>query len=280
MTIGAYNTRQDFFLGRSPAEFIEEQVARTPEAPALLSGKETISYKEVNARANRLAHFLRERGIGPQTLVGVYLDRCFDSVVSFLAILKAGGVYLPLDPGFPEQRLAFMLGDAQAPLVLTERAKRYSLPKTTAEVVLLDEEELFVNFPSHNLTPLSPPPRLAYVIYTSGSTGNPKGVMVPRSALTNFLLSMAETPGMSGTDTLLAITTVSFDISILELLLPLMTGGRLVIAKKEQSYDARELKRLIDTHNVTVMQGTPTTWRMLVESDWAGKGDLRILCGG
>ena len=275
------NVSQRYYdLARSPSAFIEERAERIPDAPALVMGSEILSYQHLNARANRLANLLRTRGMGPQQLVGVYLDRCFDSVISLLAILKAGAVYLPLDPGFPAERLAYMLHDAQAPLVLTQRTKSYSLPKTGAELVLLDEEEGFVNLPSDNPQLFSPTPCLAYVIYTSGSTGTPKGVMVPRSALANFLLSMAETPGMTTTDTLLAITTISFDISLLELLLPLVTGGRLVIAKKEQAYDAKELARLIEKHNITIMQATPTTWRMLAESGWGGKNDLRILCGG
>ncbi len=274
------DTRREYPLGRSPHEFIEEQVERTPEAPALIMGAKRLSYAELNARANRLAHFLREQGIGPENLVGVYLDRCVEMVESLLAILKSGAVYLPLDPTFPEQRIAFMLGDAEAPLVLTQQSKKDNLPGTTARVVLLDEEEAFLSFPSSNLNPVSPASRLAYVIYTSGSTGKPKGVMVPRSALVNFLFSMAETPGLSSADVLLAVTTISFDISILELLLPLTRGGQLVVATKEQASDAGQLKRLIDSHGVTVMQATPTTWRMLVESGWEGKSDLKILCGG
>jgi amino acid adenylation domain-containing protein len=243
-------------------------------------GARNLSYRELNTRANRLAHYLREQGTGPENLVGVYLDPCFDMVVSLLAILKAGAAYLPLDPSFPEQRLAFMLGDAQATLVITQRSKRDSLPETTARIILLDEEQTFLSSPADNLTPVSLLSRLVYVIYTSGSTGNPKGVMVPRSALVNFLLSMTETPGLVPADVFLAVTTVSFDISILELLLPLMTGAQLVLANKQESYDADQLKRLIDSNGVTVMQATPTTWRMLAESGWAGKSDLRILCGG
>jgi len=268
-------------LGRSPHEFIEDQVARTPDAAALIMGSKRLSYHELNARANRLAHFLREQRIGPGSVVGVYLDRSFEMVVSFFAILKAGAVYLPLDPKFPKHRLAFMVGDAEVPLLLTQRSKTDSLPETTARVVLLDgEADAFPNFPSSNLRTDSLPHGLAYMIYTSGSTGNPKGVMIPRSALVNFLHSMAETPGLTATDVLLAVTTISFDISILELLLPLMTGAQLVIGTREQAADARELKRLLDVHGVTVMQATPTTWRMLVESGWEGKSDLRIFCGG
>jgi len=275
------DTRREYPLGRSPHEFIQEQVERTPDAPAVVMGARRLSYRQLNARANQLAHFLKKQGIGPEKLVGVYMDRSIEMVVGFLAILKCGGVYLPLDPKFPKERLAFMLADAEVSLVLTQSAKKDSLPQTTARVVLLDEsEDAFAKFSSKNLPSVSKPEHLAYMIYTSGSTGRPKGVMIPRSALVNFLFSMMEAPGIAVTDALLAVTTISFDISILELLLPLMSGAHLIIATREQAADARELKQLLRDHGVTVMQATPTTWRMLAESGWEGKSDLKILCGG
>jgi len=268
-------------LRRGPNEFVEDQAERTPDAPALTLGAEQISYRELNARANRLAHFLVEQGVGPESLVGVYLDRSIESVVSLLAILKSGGTYLPLDPKFPKDRLAFMVADSEVSLVLTHSGKRESLPETSARVILLDREsEPLSRAPVTNRVPSSQPEHLAYLIYTSGSTGKPKGVMIPRQALTNFLLSMAETPGMAASDTHLAVTTTSFDISILEFLLPLVRGAQIVVATAEQSSDAHELQRLLQQHAVTVMQATPTTWRMLIESGWEGKHDLRIFCGG
>jgi len=268
-------------LNRGPHEFIEDQVGRSPDVPALTIGAEQISYRELNSRSNRLAHFLREQGVGPETLVGVCLDRSFDSVVSLLAILKSGGTYLPLDPKFPKDRLAFMLADSEVSLLLTDSSKHEDLLGTTARVVRLDRgNESLSQAPATNLPLNSKPEHLAYLIYTSGSTGKPKGVMVPRRALVNFLLSMAEKPGMAASDTHLAVTTTSFDISILEFLLPLVRGAQIVIATAEEASDARELQRLLRQHAVTVMQATPTTWRMLVESGWEGKNDLRILCGG
>jgi len=276
-----YDNRRDYPLGRGPHEFVEEQVERTPDAPALTLGLEQISYRELNSRSNRLAHFLREQGVGPESLVGVCLDRSFDSVVSFLAILKSGGTYLPLDPKFPKDRLAFMLADSEVSLLLTHSSMRGSLPETTARVVLLDREtESLSKAPETNFPVSSNPEHLAYLIYTSGSTGKPKGVMIPRRALVNFLLSMAETPGMAASDTHLAVTTTSFDISILEFLFPLVRGAQIVIATAEQASDTSELQRLLRQHAVTVIQATPTTWRMLIESGWEGKSDLRIFCGG
>ncbi|MGO9368192.1 MAG: amino acid adenylation domain-containing protein, partial [Terriglobales bacterium] len=276
-----HDNRRDYPLTRGPHEFIEDQVERTPDAPAVTIGPERMSYRELNSRANRLAHFLREQGVGDESLVGVCLDRSFDSVVSFLAILKSGGTYLPLDPKFPQDRLEFMLADSEVSLVLSHSSQRKSLPETTARLVVLDQEnESLSKGRVTNLSLSTNPEHLAYLIYTSGSTGKPKGVMIPRHALVNFLLSMAETPGMTASDILLAVTTTSFDISILECLLPLVCGAEIVIATAEQAADARELQRLLRQHAITVMQATPTTWRMLIESGWEGKSDLRIFCGG
>ena len=276
-----YNARPDYPLTRGPQEFIEDQVEITPHAPALTMGTEQISYRELNARSNRLAHFLREQGVGQGSMVGVYLDRSFDSVVSLLAMLKCGGTYLPLDPKFPKDRLEFMAADSEISLLLAHSNRQESLPRTTARVILLDQEnELIAKASSANLALSRDPLDAAYVIYTSGSTGKPKGVMIPRRALVNFLLSMAETPGMDASDTLLSITPTSFDISILELLLPLVRGAQIVMATAEQAADGLELQKLLRQHEISVMQATPATWRMLLESDWEGKADLRIYCGG
>ncbi len=281
MTSPWNDTGRDYDLQRGPQQLIEDQASKTPEARALVMGTNRLAYGELNSRANRLAHFLRQQDIGPGRLVGVYLDRSLEMVVALLAILKAGGAYLPLDPKFPKDRIAFMLEDAEAPLVLTQFTKTETLPPTKAKVVLLgDAWSAFQSLPASNPAPVNQPTDLAYVIYTSGSTGNPKGVMIPRAALVNFLHGMVEAPGFRSTDVLLAITTISFDISILELSLPLMTGGQLVVATREQASDAGALKRLLDHYHVTVMQATPTTWQMLVESGWEGKPDLKILCGG
>ncbi len=268
-------------LKRGPHEWIEAQAEQMPDATAIALGKGRISYRELNARANQLANLLRQRGAGSGSIVGVCLDRSFESVISFLAILKSGAAYLPLDPNFPKERLAFALADSDLSVVLTQSSNRERIEGTRAEIVLLDEPgDLLHGCSEENLKLTSNPAALAYLIYTSGSTGKPKGVMVPRRALANFLLSMAEKPGMTSADTLLAVTTTSFDISILELLLPLVCGGKIVLATAEQSFDAQELRRLLQQNAITVMQATPTTWRMLVDSGWDGKRDLRILCGG
>src|ERR1700756_2987632 len=268
-------------LRRGPHQLIEDQVEHAPDAAALILGIESLSYRELNSRSNRLAHFLRQEGVGPETLVGVCLDRSMDSVVSLLAILKANGTYLPLDPKFPKDRLAFMLNDSAVRLIISHSSMQRVLPETTARVILLDcVEEGLAEAPETNPALTNNPEHLAYLIYTSGSTGQPKGVMIQRLALTNFLISMAKTPGVMESDTLLAVTTTSFDISILEFLLPLVAGAKIVIATAEQASDAPELEHLLQEHAITVMQATPATWRMLLDSGWKGSPELRIMCGG
>lgn len=274
-------------LARGPHQLIEHQAARTPDTPALIvdpgigSDHQQLTHGEVNARANRLARFLTAQSIGPGSIVGVYLERSFDSVISLLALLKCGAAYLPLDPKFPISRLEFMAEDSGASLLLAHSTLQQTLPRTSARVILLDSEsESIAAHSSENLAQPGLPDQVAYLLYTSGSTGKPKGVMIPRRALTNFLLSMAETPGMTADDTLLSITPSSFDISILEFLLPLVCGARTVIATAQQTADGRALARLLGVHNASIMQATPATWRMLLESGWDGKSDLRILSGG
>lgn len=264
----------------SPQELFEKQAASTPDAVAVVFGDGRLSYGELNAESNRVAHFLRTLGVKPGQIVAVCLDRSVELIIAFLAVLKSGGVYLPLDPRFPACRLEYILGDAKPSVILTQRSKENSLAETNATKVFIDEDSAFANFPSVNLEPSRKTHELAYAIYTSGSTGKPKGVIVPERALSNFLNSMMERPGITPGDVVLATTTCSFDISILEMLLPLVTGAQVVIATPEQGMDPAELGRLLTEHGVTVMQSTPTTWRMLVESGWNGKSDLKILCGG
>ena len=268
-------------LSRGPHQFFEDQVERRPDACAVVMGAEQMSYGELNSRSNRLAHFLRDQGVRAETLVGVYLDRSFDLLVSLLAILKSGGTYVPLDPKFPRERIEFMLTDSELSVLLTQSSKQNDLPTTAVQTVLLDEKAgLFSKYPVSNPSSIAEAAHIAYVIYTSGSTGKPKGVMVSRGSLANFLLSMVRTPGLAANDRLLAVTTTSFDISLLELLLPLVCGAEVVIARSDQTYDAMALQALVRQHAITVMQATPTTWRMLLEAGWEGKRDLRIFCGG
>jgi amino acid adenylation domain-containing protein len=219
-------------------------------------------------------------GVGNEALVGVLLERSIELVISLLAVLKAGGAYIPLDPSFPKDRLSFMLEDSRAAVLITQESLLDTAPVSNAIIVCVDRLPPFNNAEiagPHNAVHAQ---QRAYVIYTSGSTGTPKGVEVLHQSLTNFLASMQREPGMYASDRLLAVTTPSFDIAGLELYLPLISGAQLVIAPKFAVTDGTILARMLEDEHITVMQATPVTWRLLLESGWQGTAGLKILCGG
>jgi amino acid adenylation domain-containing protein len=262
-------------------ELIAAQAQATPDAVAVEHGEQRLTYRELDARANRLAHHLRELGVGPEVLVGICVRRSEAMVVGLLGIVKAGGAYVPIDPAYPAERQAYMLENSQAPVVVTERELSGSLPVGGARVVCLDADAASIaRHPDTAPEVRADPEQLAYVIYTSGSTGNPKGVQIPHRALVNFLTTMRERPGLGAHDVLVAVTTLSFDIAGLELYLPLIAGARVVIAPSEAQEDPRALAALLERTRATVMQATPTTWRMLVDSGPIGRPGLKALCGG
>jgi amino acid adenylation domain-containing protein len=262
-------------------ELVGEQAALTPDAIAVEIAGRRLTYSELDARANQLAHRLVELGIGPERLVGICVARSLEMVVGLLGTLKAGGAYVPVDPSYPSDRQAYMLGDSQAPVILTQERLRDSLPDTGARVVCLDAERAQIaRYPATPPAVAADPEQLAYVIYTSGSTGKPKGVQIPHRALVNFLETMRRRPGLTAEDVLVAVTTLSFDIAGLELYLPLTTGARVVIAPSEATDDPRALASLLDRVQATIVQATPTTWRMLLDGGWKGRPGMKALCGG
>src|SRR5581483_902658 len=248
---------------------------------AVIFGKDEITYKELNARANQLAHYLRARGAGPEVLIGIFVDRSMDMLVALLGVLKSGAAYVPLDPAYPMERIGFILQDAKAPILLTQNHLVPALPAHSAEVIRLDADwGRIAKESSDDLPRTALPSNIAYVLYTSGSTGKPKGVQVEHRNLTNFLESMRNKPGISSGDVLLALTTLSFDIAGLELYLPLVEGATVVLASREQCVDAKQLIGLLSQSGATMMQATPATWRMLIEAGWSGNPGLKVLCGG
>jgi len=275
------DTDADYQIDMCIHKLFEAQAERTPDSVALISGNEQVTYGELNKRANRMAHYLRSSGTGPETLIGICLERSVEMMVGLLGVLKAGGAYVPLDPAFPETRLAFMLEDAQVSVLITQKKLAEKLPVHETHVLFLDTDwDMIAEESEDNTGRWVVGDNLAYVIYTSGSTGKPKGVQIPHSALSNFLLSMQQCPGLVKQDVLLAVTTLSFDIAALELFLPLIVGARVVLADHETVIDGVKLADQITKHGVTVMQATPATWRLLVESEWKGKKTLKALCGG
>ncbi|MBI3417726.1 MAG: amino acid adenylation domain-containing protein [Verrucomicrobia bacterium] len=266
---------------RCVQELFAAQAARVPDAVALEFEGTRWTYAELNARANQLARHLQALGVGPGALVGLCVERSLDMVAGVLGVWKAGGAYVPLDPAYPPERLDFMLADAQAPVLVTQAGLAKNFSGSPARVVCVDADaDLIARGSAADLPTGARPDDLAYVIYTSGSTGQPKGVEIPHSAVVNFLESMRREPGLKEDDTLLAVTTLSFDIAGLELHLPLTSGAKVVLASRAQAADGRALKELLATSGASVMQATPATWRLLLEAGWAGDARLKILCGG
>ncbi|MEV0177421.1 amino acid adenylation domain-containing protein, partial [Streptomyces sp. NPDC050803] len=245
-------------------QLFEAVAARTPHATAVLCGDRELTYGELNARANRVAKLLVEQGAGPGHRVAVRLPRSVDLVTVLLAVAKSGAAYVPLDPDFPADRITYMIEDSRPVLVVDE--------------AWLADARTEDRTPD-NLAPV-PPHSPAYVIYTSGSTGRPKGVVVGHAALVNFLDSMAGLFALTAEDSLLAVTTVGFDIAALELYLPLLAGARVVLADKDTTRDPQALADLIGTSRATVMQATPSLWRALVDEFPTAPAGLRVLVGG
>jgi amino acid adenylation domain-containing protein len=274
-------TRTDYPKDKCIHQLFEAQVEKTPDAVAVVFENQQLTYRELNQRANQLAHYLQELGVKPEVLVGICVERSLDMVIGLLGILKAGGAYVPLDPAYPQERLAFMIEDARSPVLLTQQRLVEALPEHKAQIVCLDADwEEIAQESQENPVSEAMANKLAYVIYTSGSTGQPKGVQILHGALANFLSAMHLTLGLSQEDILLSVTTISFDIAALELYLPLIVGARLVVVSREVAADGLQLSQQLASSGVTVMQATPATWQLLLAAGWQGNGQLKILCGG
>ena len=273
---------------RSPIERItvvqqfERQVMRSPTKTAVSYEEQSITYSQLNERANQLAKHLRETGAGLGIVVGVCLDRSIELIIALLAVLKSGAAYLPLDPEFPAERLGFMIEDSGARMLLVseDRASELELP---TDVRCLDPTALSAELSLRdgaNLEWVGDGNDPAYVIYTSGSTGRPKGVVVQHRALVNLLNSIRQRPGLTEKDVLAAVTTVSFDISGLEIYLPLIVGGRVELISRETASDGFALADRLASSESTLMQATVATWRLLLEVNWRPQPGFRAFCGG
>jgi amino acid adenylation domain-containing protein len=272
-------TSADYPRDRCVHQLLEAQALRTPNAIAVEFNGQSLTYAELDSRSNQLAHLLRSHGVQRENLVGLCVERSLEMVVSLLGILKAGAAYVPLDPSYPADRIQYVLEDAHVRVLLTQKSLLKSL--SVPETICLDPAWEFLTRQSSDPVGAEvSPENLAYTIYTSGSTGKPKGVQIEHRSVVNFLCSMQREPGLAANDVLLAVTTLSFDIAGLEMYLPLMTGARLVLASREQTYDGRLLMQLLEASKATVMQATPATWRLLFDSGWKRDSGLKILVGG
>lgn len=280
VTDGFNGTAVTWATAGTVVDLIATQAALTPEVPAVRGGGAVLTYRELTAQAEERARRWRELGAGPGVLVAVCLERNVELVVALLAVLKTGAAYVPLDPSFPRERLRFMLEDSCAALLVTG-PEGQELARPGLRVVAPGPAEATGHAPAAGSTLNgSSPGSAAYVIYTSGSTGRPKGVQVLHRGLTNLLLSLQREPGIRSSDTLLAVTTVSFDIAALELWLPLISGACVAVADRASTADGAALLGLVHTSGASILQATPATWRMLLAAGWGPTPGLRVWCGG
>jgi polyketide synthase PksJ len=276
--VGALTRPERFaFPATDVATLIARQARQTPDAPAVRTDAGTLTHGELSAAANRLAARLVERGVRPGDLVAVCLPRTLELPVALLAVWRAGAAYVPLDPVYPPERLAAMVADSGARFALTAPGAGFA----PVGLECLDVSGCAAPGPAVAPPPVAPDPaRPAYVIYTSGSTGRPKGVRVTQRNLTHFLCAMAERPGFTAADEVLAITTVCFDIAALELFLPLITGGALDLVPAEVARSGTRLRARLEAGGATVVQATPATWQMLLAAGLGEVRRVRALCGG
>ena len=260
-------------------DLFARQAAETPDRIALSFGSSTLTYSELEAWSADIAARLRRRGIAEGSVVGLMIERSPAMLAGMLGILRAGAAYVPLDPTYPPVRLHHMINASKAALLLTQPSLGGRLPEDHPPLLHL-EEHAPVGVEPQTALPAVALAAPAYVIFTSGSTGAPKGVEVSHRALVNLLHSMREAPGIAAGDVLLAVTSISFDIAGLELFLPLIAGARVDIATVAETADAALLARRLIESGATILQATPATWRMLVDSGWSPSGSLKILCGG
>ena len=280
------NTQSDYPDDQCIHQLFEQQVAKTPEAIALIFEEQQLTYQELNQRANSLADYLQEMGVKAEVLVGICVERSLEMVVGILAILKAGGAYVPLDPSYPIDRIGYMLEDAHVAVLLTQQSLNLKellekFPQQQTKVINFEQIPSAIALESNlNLTDTVAPSNLAYVIYTSGSTGKPKGVQIEHRTAVNLLTAIAQEPGMDASDTLLSVTTISFDIAVLEIFLPLIVGAKLVIVSRQTAQNGYQLLQALERFQATLMQSTPITWKLLLAAGWQGSKNLKMLSGG
>ncbi|MFB6320146.1 amino acid adenylation domain-containing protein [Saccharicrinis sp. FJH54] len=279
--IDEYNNTKVPLPDRLITEYITDHKNALPQKTAIICGEKKINYQELEINVNQLANFLTAKDIGENDTIGVCMDRSVDMVICMLSLLKIGATFLPLDPEFPSDRLSYMLNDSVTKLVLTQEHLKDKFTENNTTCIFYSSA--YKDFTEQNKSfthPVSDMQSGAYMLYTSGSTGKPKGVKIHHEAFLNFLLSMSIVPGFREKDVLLAVTTISFDIAFLELFLPLIKGGSVVIAESKDVLNGKKLIELIDKHNVTCFQATPGRWNILLQTGWKGKMNLKALVGG
>jgi amino acid adenylation domain-containing protein len=273
------DTRAEYALDRCIHQLFEAQAERTPDAIAVVAAEGQLTYRQLNASANRLAHHLRKLGAGPEARIGICLKRSPELVVGLLAILKAGAAYVPLDPSYPHERLSYIVEHAEVQILVTEKTVEAALPARALVYVDTDRAQIARESEENPCSGVAAR-NAAYVIYTSGSTGKPKGVMIEHRSVINFLAWARTLTDLTCNSSMLAMTSVSFDTAVLELYLPLAFGACVVLARAHEARDGKELGRIIREAQVSLMQATPSTYRLLTEEDPGSLAGVHVISGG
>jgi amino acid adenylation domain-containing protein len=282
LVIDFNNTAKVYPGNKTITDLFEEQVTKTPDAIAVLFEEQQLSYRELDERSNQLAHWLVSKGIGKESLVPICIERGTEMIIGLLAVLKAGAAYVPVDPEYPEDRIRYMLEDTGATILLSSRESRSKITGVDKlEIIELDSDWPQISKQSvEKLNLATDPHQLAYVIYTSGSTGKPKGVMIEHTSVVNLLMSIAQEVDFKTSSLFMSVTTFSFDICYLEFFMPLVLGGKLVVIPREEAMDGFKLAENITRFKPTHMQGTPSTWQLLLDAEWQNKEAIKMLVGG
>ena len=262
-------------------QFVEEQARKTPAKIAVVFEDRELTYADLNRRANQIAHFLRKRGVGAESVIGLGLARSESLIVALLAIWKAGAAYVPLESKLPRERLHYTIADSQPELVLTEESLRSLWEGLGQELIFIDTDRKEISRESdQDPKSITNGDNLAQLLYTSGSTGRPKGVEILHRGLVNFMHWLRVEPGMKETDTVIATTVMTFDTSAVELFMPLTVGARIVMMLGREMMGTRAFFDFLEQYGATVIQGTPTALQWFEEFGWQGKKDLKIISGG
>ena len=281
ITIDWNNTQLDFPKDMCLHDLVSNQAQKTPTAIAVKFANQTLTYEQLEQQSNQLAHYLLSLGVRPDQRVGLCVDRGGQLFVALLGILKAGGAYVPLDPEYPLDRLAFMVEDAALSALVADGDLLSRLPQCEMPIVRLDQvPSVFASQPTVMPATTVTPENTAYVIYTSGSTGKPKGVLVPHRSVVNLLFSLYKSPGFAAGDTIVALTTLSFDIAVPELFLPLTVGSPALLLSKDEAVDGVLLRQRVEELRPTFLSATPATWRMLIAAGWEGNRAIKVVCTG
>ncbi|WP_408030698.1 non-ribosomal peptide synthetase, partial [Tenacibaculum xiamenense] len=276
------STKVPYPKGKTLVDLFSAQVLETPDSIAVVYSGESLSYLELDKRSNQLAHYLLEQGVKPDDLIGICLGQGLEMIIGILGIIKSGGAFVPIDPDYPQDRINYILEDTGVKLLITS-GEEVLIEKEFLNITLIRldiEEKLVSSYPSSSLDVVLSPSNLAYVIYTSGSTGSPKGVMIEHLNLLNFLISVQKNLNINELRSLLSLSNFTFDIFYLEIFVPLITGARVILIEKELRRSGNALKLFIDESEPDLIQGTPSTWKMLIDSGWKNRSRSIIISGG